>query len=220
MKLITEMVEDLHFIKEEAGADKPKQYFVEGIIMQGDVVNRNGRMYPKKTLFNEAKRYREVYIENNRAYGELGHPKGPTINLDRVSHYFVELREEGSNIVGKAKIMDTPKGKIVKSFIDEGVSLGISSRGVGSMKKNPKGYSEVQEDFTLATAGDIVSDPSAPEAFLRGVMENAEWYYDEVSRTWQSKQILDEVRNTAKKDLKKLDEKRLLSAFNRFLKSI
>src|SRR6056300_1142045 len=180
--LIKEIVEEVTYLSEdildEEGNAKGKNYFIEGVIMQGDLKNRNGRMYPMETLVRETKRYKENYVEKNRAYGELGHPSGPTINLDRVSHMFTELKEDGSNIVGRAKIMDTPMGKIVKNLIDEGAQLGISSRGMGSLKQGKSGIMEVQSDFMLATAGDIVADPSAPDAFVKGVMEGVEWIYD------------------------------------------
>ena len=177
--LIKEIVEDVQYIAEdildeETGEKKGKNYFIEGIIMQGDIKNRNGRVYPKQTLMREMSRYNKNYVESKRAYGELGHPAGPTINLDRVSHMFTELKEDGNNVVGRAKIMGTPMGEIVKNLIDEDANLGISSRGMGSLKKNSQGIMEVQNDFMLATAGDIVADPSAPDAFVKGVMEGVE----------------------------------------------
>jgi len=179
--LIKEINEEVNYIcedvlNEEGEKTGKKNYFIEGIIMQGDIKNRNGRMYPKDVLQKETQRYNETYVKKNRAYGELGHPAGPTINLDRVSHMFTELKADGSNIVGRAKIMDTPMGKIVKNIMDEKGVLGISSRGMGSMKPNKDGIMEVQKDFMLATAGDIVADPSAPDAFVKGVMEGVEWY--------------------------------------------
>src|SRR6056300_115907 len=151
MKLIKEIVEEVQYIEEADEKTGKKNYYIEGIIMQGDIKNRNGRMYPKEVLMRETKRYSENYIQKNRAYGELGHPAGPTINLDRVSHMFTELRTEGSNVVGRAKIMGTPMGNIVKNLIDEGAVIGISSRGMGSIKQNKKGIMEVQKDFMLAT---------------------------------------------------------------------
>ena len=181
--LIKEIVEDVQYISEdvlnEAGeATGKKNYFIEGVIMQGDIKNRNGRVYPASTLMKEMARYNKNYVEAKRAYGELGHPAGPTINLDRVSHMFTELKEDGPNVIGRAKVMDTPMGKIVKNLIDEGANLGISSRGMGSLKKNGQGIMEVQDDFMLATAGDIVADPSAPDAFVNGIMEGKEWIWD------------------------------------------
>ena len=166
--------------------------------MQGDITNRNGRKYPAKVLMNETKRYSENYIQKNRAYGELGHPSGPTINLDRVSNMFTELREEGSNVVGRAKVMSTPMGEIVKNLIDENCNLGISSRGMGSIKKNNSGVMEVQSDFMLATAGDIVADPYAPDAFVKGVMEGVELVYDVASSSWAAANTFDEIEEEIK----------------------
>ena len=222
MKLIKETVEDIQYLK-EANENGDKNYFIEGIIMQGDIKNRNGRIYPKEVLMKETARYNENYVTKKRAFGELGHPQGPTINLDRASHLFTELREDGSNIVGKAKIMDTPMGKIVKNIIDEGGQLGISSRGMGSISKRRDGIMEVQNDFMLATAGDIVADPSAPEAFVNGIMEGVEFYYDIASGTWQAEkefdEIVEEVKKTAKYSVKELEEKASV-LFDRFLKSL
>lgn len=173
MKLIKEHTEEVKLIVEEK-LGKPKDYYIEGVFLQSNLKNRNGRMYSKPVLQKEVERYNKEYIQKNRAFGELGHPDSPTINLDRVSHMIKELRLEGDNWIGKAKIMDTPYGKIVKSLIDEGAQLGVSSRGMGSLiQKN--GVQMVQDDFTLATAADIVADPSAPDAFVEGVMESKEW---------------------------------------------
>ena len=176
MKLITEMLEsDVEFIT-EAKEDGGKNYFIEGVFMQGNIKNRNGRMYPMDTLMKEVKRYNKEYVEQNRAYGELGHPQGPTINLERVSHMIKDLQQDGNNIRGKAKIMtETPMGKIVKNLMDEGAKLGVSSRGMGTLKPGKNGTNMVQNDFQLATAADIVADPSAPEAFVEGIMEGVEW---------------------------------------------
>ena len=222
MKLIKEVVEDVQYLK-EATEDGKKNYYIEGIIMQGDIKNRNGRVYPKQTLMRELKRYNENYVSKKRAFGELGHPQGPTINLDRASHMFTELREEGSNVVGRAKVMETPMGKIVKNIIDDGGQLGISSRGMGSLKKNKAGIMEVQDDFMLATAGDIVADPSAPDAFVQGIMEGVEFYYDIASGTWQQQQafeqIEEEIKQTAKRSARELEEQ-ASKLFEKFLKSI
>lgn len=222
MKLIKEVVEDVQYLK-EATEDGKKNYYIEGIIMQGDIKNRNGRVYPKQTLMRELKRYNENYVSKKRAFGELGHPQGPTINLDRASHMFTELREEGSNVVGRAKVMETPMGKIVKNIIDDGGQLGISSRGMGSLKKNKAGIMEVQDDFMLATAGDIVADPSAPDAFVQGIMEGVEFYYDIASGTWQQQQafeqIEEEIKQTAKRSARELEEQ-ASRLFEKFLKSI
>ncbi len=170
--LITEQVQDAQFITE--GAGQARNYFLQGTFLQAEIPNRNGRKYPKQILEREVNRYTNDYVMRNRALGEMGHPNGPAINLDRVSHMIVDLRQEGNNFVGKAKILDTPYGKIVKNFIDEGISLGVSSRGVGSLRP-ANGYQLVGDDFTLATAADIVADPSAPDAFVRGIMEGKEW---------------------------------------------
>ena len=177
MRLITEVVEDCNVateINEETGK---KSYFVEGIFMQGDIKNRNGRIYPAQILENEMVRYNKDFITTKRALGELGHPDGPTVNLERVSHMITALKPEGKNFIGEAKIMDTPYGKIVKGLIDEGAQLGVSSRGMGSLVQKG-GANYVGKDFYLATAADIVADPSAPDAFVEGIMENREWVWD------------------------------------------
>jgi len=174
MLLITEHTDNINLITE--GTDGSKEYHIEGIFMEADKKNRNGRVYPKKILFNEVKRYNEDFVSKNRGMGELGHPDGPTVNLERVSHIIKELKTDGTNIMGKAKILDTPYGKIVKNLIDEGVKIGVSSRGMGSLK-NVDGINEVQDDFMLA-AVDIVADPSAPNAFVEGVMEGKEWVWN------------------------------------------
>lgn len=225
--LIKELTEEVQYLKEdildEEGNKTGKNYFIEGIIMQGDIKNRNGRMYPRETLMRETKRYNETYVSKNRAFGELGHPNGPTINLDRVSHMFTELREDGSNIVGRAKVMDTPMGKIVKNIIDEGGQLGISSRGMGSIKPNKAGIMEVQGDFMLATAGDIVADPSAPDAFVKGVMEGVEWVYDIASSTWQMANTFDEIEEEIKQVARISTaelEGRASQLFEKFIKSL
>jgi len=177
MKLISEEAIDVDFVTEE-DENKKKSYFIEGIFMQSEMKNRNGRVYPKAILQKEVKRYTEKFIDTKRAFGELGHPDGPTVNLERVSHMITELVEDGANFVGRAKIMDTPYGKIVKNLIDEGAKLGVSSRGMGSLKPVQDGLQEVQSDFYLATAADIVADPSAPDAFVSGIMEGKEWVWD------------------------------------------
>ena len=177
MKLITEVLEDsLEYIT-EANADGEKEYFIEGIFMQANKANRNGRIYPTDILEKEVKRYNKEYIMKNRAFGELGHPQGPSINLERVSHMIKELYQDGDNFLGRAKIMDSPYGNIVKNLIKEGASLGVSSRGMGSLKSK-NGINEVQKDFYLATAADIVADPSAPDAFVQGIMEGVDWIMD------------------------------------------
>ena len=177
MKLICELTESVDYELIEEGAGKSKQYFIEGIFMQSEQKNKNGRIYPKEVLQKEVKRYNKEYVEPKRAFGELGHPDGPTVNLDKVSHMITELVEDGKNFIGRAKILDTPNGQIVKSLIDEGARLGVSSRGMGTLKPDKKAQI-VQDDFYLATAADIVADPSAPNAFVEGIMEGVEWLWD------------------------------------------
>jgi hypothetical protein len=173
MKLITEEIQDVRYLVESDGKGG-KNHFIEGIFMQAEKKNRNGRVYPFDVLNKEVDRYNRDYVNKNRAFGELGHPDSPTINLDRVSHMITKLYPDGTNIIGKAKILDTPNGKIVKSLLDGGASLGVSTRGVGSLKPH-NGYQLVQDDFHLATAADIVADPSGPNCFVQGIMEDAEW---------------------------------------------
>ena len=175
MKLITETIENLEFITEEK--KNGKDYKIRGVFLQSDIKNRNGRVYPYETLVKEVNRYTDEFINKNRAFGELGHPDGPTVNLERVSHMIKELKIDGKNFVGEAKIMDTPYGKIVKNLINEGAQLGVSSRGMGSLKRDGD-KNVVGDDFYLATAADIVADTSAPEAFVEGIMENKEWVWD------------------------------------------
>ena len=177
MKLICELTESVDYELIEEGAGGKKQYFIEGIFMQSEQKNKNGRIYPKEVLQKEVKRYNKEYVEPKRAFGELGHPDGPTVNLDRVSHMITELVEDGKNFIGRAKILDTPNGQIVKSLIDEGARLGVSSRGMGTLKPEKRAQI-VQDDFYLATAADIVADPSAPNAFVEGIMEGVEWVWD------------------------------------------
>lgn len=216
MKLIKEHTEEVKLIVEEAKGTKEKSYFIEGVFLQSNLKNRNGRMYPREIMEKEVNRYNKEYITKNRAFGELGHPDSPTINLDRVSHMIKSLKLDGNNWVGKAKIMDTPYGKIVKSLIDEGAQLGVSSRGMGSLvQKN--GVNLVQDDFMLATAADIVADPSAPDAFVEGVMEGAEWVYNASTKSWVMAEQL-------KSDIKKMSTKQLAESqarmFQSFLNSL
>jgi hypothetical protein len=175
MKLITEQIEDVQVITEGTGADK--KLYIEGVFLQSELKNRNGRVYPFQVLEREVTRYNEEYVKTKRALGELGHPDGPTVNLDRVSHRITELRAEGNNFMGKAQILDTPMGKIAKSLLGEGVQLGVSSRGMGSIDRR-EDTAYVMDDFMLATAADIVADPSAPDAFVNGIMEGKEWVWD------------------------------------------
>ena len=175
MKLITETIEDVQILTEER--DGKKLLYIEGVFLQGAIKNRNGRMYPFEVLNREVERYNEEYVKTKRALGELGHPDGPTINLDRVSHRITDLRAEGNNFIGKAQILDTPMGNIAKSLLGEGVQLGVSSRGMGSIEKC-EDVAVVRDDFMLTTAADIVADPSAPDAFVNGIMEGKEWVWD------------------------------------------
>ncbi len=217
MKLIKEHTETVNYLIEEDKDTGEKKYNLEGGFLQADIKNRNGRIYPVDVLDKEVKRYVKENVKKNRAYGELGHPDSPTINLDRVSHMIKELKLEGKNFVGKAKIMDTPYGKIVKSLIDEGASLGVSSRGMGSLKTTKDGSSEVQKDFMLATAADIVADPSAPDAFVRGVMEGKEWMFVDGKFVEQD---IDAVKSSITKATRSQLEEAKLFAFAKFLKAI
>ena len=217
MKLIKEHTETVNYLIEEDKETVQKNYNLEGVFLQADIKNRNGRIYPVDVLDKEVKRYVKENVKKNRAYGELGHPDSPTINLDRVSHMIKELKLEGKNFVGKAKIMDTPYGKIVKSLIDEGASLGVSSRGMGSLKTTKDGSSEVQKDFMLATAADIVADPSAPDAFVRGVMEGKEWMFVDGKFVEQD---IDAVKSSITKATRSQLEEAKLFAFAKFLKAI
>jgi len=220
MKLIAETnFDSIRPVITEAKDGKGKDYFIEGVFMQGGIKNRNGRMYPMETLDKEVSRYNDTFVKNNRAYGELGHPDGPTINLERVSHMIKDLRREGQDYIGKAKVMDTPYGKIVKSLIDEGASLGVSSRGMGSIKQSAEGINEVQGDFQLATAGDIVADPSAPNAFVNGVMEGVDWIYDAASNSWQSQKVIEEIQNTGIRSARELQERKI-ELFSKFMKTL
>ena len=201
MQLITEVFEELQFITEEKG----KNLFIEGVFLQANKKNRNGRVYPTEVLQREVKRYTENYVDKNRAYGELGHPAGPTINLERVSHMIKELKQDGDNFIGKAKIMtETPMGAIAKNLIGEGATLGVSSRGMGSVKKS-SGTDVVQNDFYLATAADIVADPSAPDAFVNGIMEGTEWGWENgVIREAQIASYKSEIQSAKKKQLEEV----------------
>ena len=218
MKLICEVNENLSIITEANEAGE-KQYFLEGILMQGNVGNKNNRWYPTDTLAKEVARYNREFVEQNRAYGELGHPQGPTINLERVSHMIKDLRQEGNDFRGKVKIMDTPYGNIVKNLMKEGAKLGFSSRGMGSLAKRKDGLMEVQGDFHLATAADIVADPSAPHALANGIMEGKEWVWDNgILIEKDVAQIKTDINEgyATKEDREKI----LLNAFNKFLKNV
>jgi hypothetical protein len=216
MKLIREEIETVDFIVEEKNGKK--SMFIEGIFLQGDLQNRNGRMYPMATLRKEVQRYNENHIQKGRALGELGHPEGPTVNLDRVSHKIVSLKESGSNFIGKAKVLNTPMGNIAKSLIDEGVKLGVSSRGIGSLKPTREGVQVVSDDFMLSTAADIVADPSAPDAFVEGIMEGREWVWDGgVLREQNVAKIYREINTLVTQ--KQLDEKKV-DLFTDFLNTL
>jgi hypothetical protein len=215
MKLFTERVEDVKILQEEDDKGE-KSFFIEGIFMQGDIKNRNGRMYPKEVLIKETARYNKEMVTKNRAFGELGHPSGPTINLERVSHKITNLKPDGPNIVGKAKIMETPYGTIVKNLMKENCELAVSSRGMGSLN-NKNGVMQVQDDFHLATAADIVADPSAPDAFVKGIMEGVEWV--NIDGSWKAQQVVEEILETGNRSVKELSEQKL-RLFDKFLKSL
>ena len=215
MKLITEEVSQVKFIIE--GKGNAKKMYIEGVFLQGDIKNRNGRMYPVATLSKEVNRYNESFVNKGRALGELGHPDGPTVNLDRVSHKIVSLEQKGNNFMGKAQLLDTPMGKIAKSLIGEGVTLGVSSRGVGSLRED-QGCKVGGEDFKLATAADIVADPSAPDAFVSGIMEGKEW-------VWEGGILREQLAEKTEKRIntlvqQKALEEHKLSLFNDFLANL
>tara|TARA_Y200000002_G_C22595871_1_gene627295 strand:- start:97 stop:741 length:645 start_codon:yes stop_codon:yes gene_type:complete len=214
MRLIAEEITTVDFLCEEK--EGKKNYFIEGIFLQAELKNRNNRMYPLKTLQKEVAKYSENYIQKDRALGELGHPDGPSINLDRVSHKIVSLKEDGNNFIGKAKLLETPMGKIAKDLLNEGVKLGVSSRGMGSIRKE-ENCSVVMDDFMLATAADIVADPSAPDAFVDGIMEGKEWVWDNgVLKEAHVAQIKQEIDQATLINL----QERKISAFESFLKSL
>jgi len=216
MKLIREEIEKVEVITESVGGKK--SLFIKGIFLQSECVNRNGRMYPFSIMEREVNRYNENYVKKGRALGELGHPDGPTVNLDRVSHKIVSLAQEGNNFIGKAQILSTPMGKIAESLLKDGVTLGVSSRGIGSLRENTKGYKEVGEDFMLATAADIVADPSAPDAFVRGIMEGKEWIWDGgILKEQQAKKIYKKINNLV--DQKILEDYKL-SLCNHFIANL
>ena len=217
MKLITEINEDVQYLT-EAEENGKKDYMIRGVFMQGGIKNRNGRVYPVEVLAKEVDRYNQEYISKNRAYGELGHPQGPTINLERVSHLITDLQRDGSNFRGRAKILaETPMGAIVKGIMDDGGQLAVSSRGMGSLKQNRQGVNEVQGDFYLATAGDIVADPSAPDAFVNGIMEGKEWIWDNgLIKEASIAQYEKEIQKVSTKEL----EEAKLRVFSDFLSKL
>ena len=229
MKLITEITENCEILSEINEETGKKSFFIEGIFMQGNLKNRNGRIYPSEVLENEMKRYQKEFIDTKRALGELGHPDGPQINGERVSHLITEMKRDGDNFYGKAKILGTPMGEIVKTFLDEGVKIGVSTRGLGSVKAK-NGVMEVQKDFNLATV-DIVTDPSAPNAFVNGIMENVEYYYDLASNAWLPAQQQEEVAEVVEQITKqvhkkynrivnKIDEETASKLFQKFIRTL
>jgi len=216
MELIREEIEQVEVIVEQRNGKK--SLYIEGVFLQGDIKNRNGRMYPAQTLAKEVGRYNEQFVGKGRALGELGHPDGPTINLDRVSHKITSLRQEGSNFIGRAQILSTPMGNIAKSLLDEGVKLGVSSRGLGSLKEDRNGIKVVGEDFMLATAADIVADPSAPDAFVNGIMEGKEWVWDGgILREKLAEKTYKTINTLV--DQRRLEEQKL-NLFNQFLSNL
>jgi hypothetical protein len=215
MKLITEEIESVQVLTETVNGKKT--LYIQGVFLQSECVNRNGRLYPFQIMEREVKRYNENYVQKGRALGELGHPDGPTVNLDRVSHKITSLTCEGKNFIGKAQILSTPMGKIAESLLNSGVCLGVSSRGIGSLRENNNGYKEVGEDFMLATAADIVADPSAPDAFVQGIMEGVEWIYDASRNDWLIENTKTKINNLV--DQKLLEDYKL-SLFNEFLNSL
>ena len=215
VKLIAEAVEEVEYITEEKEGGG-KNYKIRGIFMQADIKNRNGRIYPMEVLNEEVKKYNKNFIEQNRAFGELGHPDGPTVNLERVSHMITSLEPDGKNFIGEAKIMDTPMGKIVKNLMDEGAKLGVSSRGMGSLKQKG-GANVVSDDFYLATAADIVADPSAPNAFVEGIMEGKEWVWNNgLLKEVEINDIVETIESSVRKKIPNLEA----LAFAKFLKKL
>ena len=216
MRLIREVLDTTNLIV-ESKLGKGKEYFIEGIFLQSELKNRNGRMYPESVMDNEVGRYIKESVEKNRAYGELGHPDTPSINLDRVSHMIVSLRKEGTNYIGKAKILETPMGQIARGLLDGGANLGVSSRALGSLQTNNEGVQIVQDDFMLSTAADIVADPSAPDAFVRGIMESKEWVF--VDGKFVEQHIEEAQRSIRKASSRNLQEAKIY-AFQKFLSKI
>ena len=216
MKLITEQIDNVELITEEKNGKK--NLYIEGTFLQGEIKNRNGRMYPIATLAREVQKYNESFVKSGRALGELGYPEGPTVNLDRVSHLITSLVQEGNNFRGRARILDTPMGNIAKSLLDEGVKLGVSSRGIGSLQETRDGCKVVADDFMLATAADIVADPSAPDAFVNGIMEGREWVWN--NGIIQESEIANIKRSIDLSPNSKVLEERKLSAFSKFLRTL
>jgi len=217
MKLITELFEDVQYIA-EAKENGEKEHFIEGVFLQANRKNRNGRIYPLNIMEDEVNRYMNDVVKHNRGYGELGHPQGPQINLDRVSHIITELRRDGDNFVGKARLTDTPMGNIAKGLLKSGANLGVSSRGMGTLKES-QGAMVVQSDYRIATAADIVADPSAPNAFVKGIMENVDWVYDPVKGTWHEEQLDIIKKSLNKMTISEMQEKQL-SVFSEYIASL
>lgn len=217
MKLFTELVEDVQLIS-EARETGGKDYYIEGVFLQAEITNRNGRRYPEAVLEKEVNRYVTEVVNKNRAFGELGHPSGPSINLDRVSHIITELRKDKTNFIGKAKLTETPMGKIARGIMESGGQLGVSSRAMGSLKEE-KGVMVVQNDLRLSTAADIVADPSAPDAFVKGIMEGVEWIYDPVRDTWLEEKLHDTKKKIHNMSKSKLEEQRL-AIFEDYISSL
>jgi hypothetical protein len=218
MKLITELFEDVEYIT-EAKESGEKEHYIHGIFLQANRKNRNGRIYEMHVMEPEVNRYMKEVVSTKRAYGELGHPQGPAINLDRVSHIITELKRDGDNFMGKAKLTDTPMGNIARGLLKSGAQLGVSSRGLGSLKPSRDGAMMVQPDFRLATAADIVADPSAPDAFVQGVMENVEWLYDPVKDTWHEQRLENMKKQIHAMSRNQLEEQRI-SIFENYLTSL
>jgi len=218
MKLITELSENIEYLSEVKESGE-KEHYIHGIFLQANKKNRNGRIYPSHIMEKEVDRYMNDVVKNNRGYGELGHPQGPSINLDRVSHIITELKRDGDNWIGKARLTDTPMGNIAKGLIKSGAGLGASSRGLGSLKPTKDGIMEVQDDFRLATAADIVADPSAPDAYVKGIMENVEWLYDPVKDTWLEEK-LDNTKKMIHKMSKSSLEESKMAIFEDYMNSL
>lgn len=216
MKLITELNEEVELVTEET--DGKKNYYIEGIFLQTEMVNRNGRKYSRNIMEKEVARYNKEIVEKNRAFGELGHPSGPSINLDRVSHIITELKQDGNNFIGKARITDTPMGHIARGIMESGGQLGVSSRAMGSLKEE-NGVMVVQSDLKISTAADIVADPSAPDAFVHGIMEGVEWIYDPVRETWIEEK-LDQTKKYINRISKRELEEKKLSIFEEYLSAL
>jgi len=218
MKLITELFEEIEYIS-EAKEDGEKEHYIHGIFLQGNLKNRNGRVYPIDIMEKEVGRYMKDMVKANRAFGELGHPAGPSINLDRVSHIIIDLKKDGNDFIGKAKLTDTPMGNIAKGLLKSGGKIGVSSRGMGSLKPNKDGIMEVQGDYRIATAADIVHDPSAPNAFVEGIMENVEWIYDPIQGTWLEEKA-DLIKNNIRTMSKTQLEEQKMAIFEDYIASL